>query len=308
MMDEPWTVAHVDRPSGARNGVESATRLSDAFKLAEQLGGRTVVLTGDDIVHAVLDHAHRNNVTQIVIGKGKDSRVSQWLGRSLAAELLRKAEGVAIHIVTEGGPSEGEPSTPARTKRKTGWSGYALGAAYVGVVTLVAVALDRSFARVDLGIVYLSAVLAAGVFHGLRPALAAATAAFLVYNFLFLDPRYSFAIGSPTDVLTLVVFWAVALVTGWLAGRVKEQARAAQSRASTVSALLAASQTIAGSTNSDDVARLLAEQISAAATAETVILLPRGDELVPWRLNAPTSRPMRSRPRPCDAPTVSAPP
>ena len=59
----------------------------------------------------------------------------------------------------------------------------------------------------------------------------AATLAFLTYNFLFLQPRYSFAIGSPTDVLTLIVFWAVALTTGFLAGRVSEQARAAQRRA-----------------------------------------------------------------------------
>lgn len=70
MMDAPWTVTHVDRPSGARHGVGSAGKLSDALKLAEQLGGRTVVLSGDDVVRAVMDHAHQNNVTQIVLAKG----------------------------------------------------------------------------------------------------------------------------------------------------------------------------------------------------------------------------------------------
>jgi len=279
-MDAPWTVAHVDRPSGARHGVESATRLSDAFKLTEQLGGRTIVLSGDDVVQAVLDHAHRNNVTQIVLGKGKDSRISEWLGRSLAAELLRKAQGVAIHIVTESGPAEPAAPTAPRLGLMSGWSGYALGTAYIAVATAAALLLDQGFERVDLTVVYLCAVLAAGVLHGLRPALAAATVAFLVYNFLFLQPRYTFLIGSPTDILTLFVFWAVALTTGWLAGRVREQARAAQSRASTVSALLAASQAIAGSTDPGGTARLLAEQICAAASAETVILVPEGDDLI----------------------------
>ena len=279
MMDAPWTVAHVDRPSGARHGVESASRLSEAYKLAEQLGGRTVVLTGDDVVHAVLDHAHRNNVTQIVIGKGRDSRISEWLGRSLAAELLRKAQGVAIHIVTEpAGAERIEP--PQKPRVLSDWPGYALGAGYIGIATAIALLLDRGFERVDLTVVYLCAVLAAGVRHGLRPALAAATVAFLVYNFLFLQPRYTFLIGSPTDILTLFVFWAVALTTGWLAGRVREQAKTAQTRASTVSALLAASQTIAGSTDPTGTARILAEQICAAASAETVILLPQGDDLV----------------------------
>src|SRR5690606_11379506 len=102
MMDAPWTVTHVDRPSGARHGVGSAGKLSDALKLAEQLGGRTVVLSGDDVVRAVMDHAHQNNVTQIVLAKGRDNRLSEWLGRSLAAELLRQARGVAIHVITDG--------------------------------------------------------------------------------------------------------------------------------------------------------------------------------------------------------------
>jgi two-component system sensor histidine kinase KdpD len=282
MMDAPWTVAHVDRPSGDRRGAASAQKLGDAFKLAEQLGGRTAVLTGDDLVRTVMDHAHRNNVTQIVIGKGRDSRLSEWLGRSLAAELLRKARGVAIHVVTEDGPSDEAVREPL-ARRVAGWKadlpGYAIGAGFIVAATGAALLLDRMFDRVDLGVVYLSAVLAAGVLHGLRPALAAATVAFLTYNFLFLEPRYSFAIGSPTDVLTLVVFWAVALVTGLLAGRVRDQARAAQSRASAVSALLAASQSLTVANDRAAAARILAEQTCAASGAPTVVLLPEGEEL-----------------------------
>lgn len=279
MMDAPWTVAHVDRPSASAADAARAARLADALKLAEQLGGRTVVLSGDDVVRTVLDHAHRNNVTQIVLGKGRDSRLSELFGRSLAAELLRSSRGAAIHIVTD---RPGEPvasPAPRRTPRLGDWPGYVIGAAFVAVATGLALLLDQSFERVDLGVVYLSAVLAAGVLYGLRPALAAATAAFLIYNFLFLQPRYSFAIGSPTDILTLLVFWAVALVTGYLAGRVKEQARRAQRRASAVSALLAASQTLTDADGLAATAKALAEQTAAAAGAKAVVLLPEGDDI-----------------------------
>lgn len=278
MMDAPWTVAHVDRPSAATTDPARAARLSEALKLAEQLGGRTVVLSGDDVVRTVMDHAHRNNITQIVLGKRRDSRFSELMGRSLAAELLRSSRGAAIHIVTD--PATGPAAPVARpTVSFGGWTGYAIGAGFVAVATGLALLLDRSFERVDLGVVYLSAVLAAGVLHGLRPALAAATAAFLVYNFLFLEPRYSFAIGSPTDILTLVVFWAVALVTGVLAGRVREQARRAQRRASAVSALLAASQALSAAESHAETARVLAEQTAAAAGARAVVLLPDGDDI-----------------------------
>lgn len=278
MMDAPWTVAHIDRPSATAADAVRSARLADALKLAEQLGGRTLVLSGDDVVRTVMDHAHRNNVTQIVLGKGRDSRLSELFGRSLAAELLRSSQGVAIHIVTDRAT---DTTAPVQTRRIGfgGWAGYAIGAAFVGVATGLALLLDQSFERVDLGVVYLSAVLAAGVLYGLRPALAAATAAFLTYNFLFLEPRYSFSIGSPTDLLTLVVFWAVALVTGYLAGRVKEQAQRAQRRASAVSALLAASQTLSDADGVPETARVLAEQTAAAAGGKAVVLLPEGDDI-----------------------------
>ena len=280
MMDAQWTVAHVDRPSAARHAVGAAGKLSEALKLAEQLGGRTAVLSGDDVVRTVLDYAHSNHVTQIVLAKGRDSRLSEWMGRSLAAELLRQAHGIAIHIITDGLDAPPEAKRLSMPKAGGTWRGYAMGMAFVAAATGIALLLDRSFERADLGVIYLTAVLAAGAIYGLRPALASATLAFLIYNLLFLQPQYSFAIGSPTDVLTLLVFWGVAMTTGALAGRVREQARAAQRRASAVSALLAASQSLSGIGDRNAAARILAEQASAAAGSGAVVLLPREGDLV----------------------------
>ncbi|RZJ96996.1 MAG: sensor histidine kinase KdpD, partial [Brevundimonas sp.] len=278
MMDAPWTVAHVDRPSATASDPQRTARLSEALKLAEQLGGRTVVLTGDDVIRTVLDYAQRNNVTQIVLAKGRESRISEWLGRSLPTELLRASTGAAIHIVTDRDATAPTPR-PKEPQKPGGWIGYVIGAGFVAAATGLAYALDQRFERVDLGVVYLSAVLAAGVLYGMRPALAAATAAFIAYNFLFLEPRYSLLIGSPTDLLTLVGFWAVALVTGYLAGRVRDQARRAQKRASAVSALLAGSETLAAAEGIEATARVLAEQAAAAAGARAVVLLPADDDI-----------------------------
>ena len=294
MMAAPWTVAHVERPNRAPSGPQAAARLGEAFVLAEQLGGRTVLLNGDDVVATVMDYARRANVTQIVIGKSLDGRIREWLGRSLAAELLRAARGAAIHVVTDAPPDGDRPSGRARPRSAPpDWRGYAIGAGFIAAATGLATLLDRTFARVDLGVVYLSAVLAAGVLYGLRPALAAATVAFLTYNFLFLEPRYTFLIGSPTDILTLAVFWAVALATGGLAGRVRDQARSAERRASAVSALLAASQSLAAADDRLETAGVLAEQAAAAVGGKAVVLLPDGVD-VAVAAAAPASEPLDS--------------
>ena len=282
MMDAPWTVVHVERTNRPPTGVDAAARLNEAFKLAEQLGGSTQMLTSDDIVGAVLDYAQRNNATQIVIGKGRDSRWREVFGLSLAAAFTRRARGAALHIVTESG-AQGAPSILPKVKLDLtrGWRGYVVGTGFIIAATGVAFALDRTFERANVGMVFLSAVLAAGVLYGLRPALAAATMAFLVYNFFFLEPRYSFQIGSPTDVLTLLVFWAAALSTGGLAGRLRDQQRATVRRASAVTTLLAASRRLSATAKREDTAQALAEQLAAATGGRAMVMLPEDGEVMP---------------------------
>jgi two-component system sensor histidine kinase KdpD len=157
---------------------------------------------------------------------------------------------------------------------RVGWRQYLAAVAYVGAATLLAVYLDRTFRASDLGMIFLAAVLSAAALQGLRPALLAAGLAFLIYNYLFLGPRYSFAIGSPTDILTLFVFLAVALVTGFLAGRVRDQQQATARRAAAITALLAASRRLSASAKKIDAATALAEQLSAATGGKAMILLP----------------------------------
>uniref|UniRef100_B0SYJ4 histidine kinase n=1 Tax=Caulobacter sp. (strain K31) TaxID=366602 RepID=B0SYJ4_CAUSK len=295
MMDAPWTVTHVERSDRSGPSPLAATRLRDALKLAEQLGGTTVVMTGVDIVATVMAYARRNNVTQIVIGKSAGNRWNELTGRSLAAALLREARGEAIHVVTEAAHTHGDVPVERSRKRGPGWPAYVTGAAFVGLATLVAWGLDTAFDRVDLGMIYLAAVLAAGVMYGLRPALAAATAAFLVYNYLFLAPRYSLQIGSPTDFLTLIVFWAVALATGGLAGRVRDQARGSQRRAAAVSTLLAAARTLSGATGRQLVAQAIADQVAATAGAKAVVFIPLNGDLTP-AAGAPSLEPLGAAP------------
>jgi two-component system sensor histidine kinase KdpD len=280
MMNAPWTVSHVERAGRGPPSALSLARVNDAMKLAEQLGGATLVLTGEDLVAVVADYCGKNNVTQLVIGKSRDSRWREALGRSFASAMMRRAEGVALHIVTERSAEPGGRSLRQVVAREPGaWRSYLPGVGYVAAATLVAWYLDRAFRASDLGMIFLAAVLSAAVLQGLRPALLAAGLAFLVYNYLFLAPRYSFVIGSPTDLLTLFVFLAVALVTGALAGRLQDQQQATSRRAAAITSLLAASRRLSAAAKKQDAAAALAEQLSASTGGKALILLPDGGEI-----------------------------
>lgn len=296
MMDAPWTVAHVERPNSKPSSAEAATRLNEALKLAEQLGGTPVLLTGDDVVATVMDYARRNNVTQIVIGKSRDSRIRELLGQVLATALLREARGAAVHVVTEPGDTDPGPvAVRVRSPSAVGWRGFVGSVALVGVAGGFASLTEQFASGANLAMIFMLSVLASGLAFGLWPAVTAAGLAALVYNFFFLEPRLSVRIGHPADVLTFGVFFAAALTTGWLTGRIRDQARRTSARASVIASLLASSRRLSGSATKDETASALAEQISAAAGAKTVVLLPQGEEIRPVA-GAPTLEPLGAAP------------
>jgi len=283
MMDAPWTVAHVERPNRPERDPQSARRVTEAIKLGEQLGARSVVLTGDDVPDSVLDFARRNNVTQIVIGKSRDSWWRVLAGRSLALALLRRSGGAALHFVSAGAPDTVAPAEPGVGRRRLGWRrplDYVGGLALVAAANGLSFVLDSFSTGADLAMIFLASVLVSGLAFGLRPALAASALAILTYNFFFLEPRFSLQIGHAADVITFVIFLAVAAATGWLSGRVRDQARLSSRRASAVTALLAASRRLSAASTEAETAQVLAEQASAASGGRAVVLLPKEGELL----------------------------
>lgn len=155
-------------------------------------------------------------------------------------------------------------------------SGYLAAAALIAGANLIGQAGGAQLAGANLAMLFLLGVLVSALGFGLGPALFAAFVAAISYNFFFLEPRLTFEITHPADVLTFMVFFAVALVTGWLAGRVRDQARSTARRARTVGLLLEASRRLSAAASPDATAQVLAEQASLAAGAGAVVLLPEG--------------------------------
>ncbi|WP_091740814.1 sensor histidine kinase [Phenylobacterium immobile] len=278
MMDAPWTVAHVERPNLAPPAPAAAQKLREALKLAEQLGGSTVALSGDDLVATVLDYASRNNLTQIVVGKSHRPRWRPF-GRDLISALLGETRGAAVHVITETADGGGVQPPPRPAPRSIPWVGHLGALACVAVAGGVAHFVDQSIESANLAMVFMLSVLIAGLAFGLWPAVTAAATAAFVYNFFFLSPRLTLAIGHPADVLTFAVFFAVAMTTGWLTGRVRDQARAVSRRAAGISAVLLATRRLSAAAQAADAATALAEQLAAATSSGAVVLTPAGEDI-----------------------------
>ncbi|HET8631458.1 MAG TPA: DUF4118 domain-containing protein [Thermomicrobiales bacterium] len=106
------------------------------------------------------------------------------------------------------------------------------GAAIVAVALctgLVAV-LRLWLAGTNLTILYLLPVLGLASVWGRGPAILAAVLGFLVYDFAFVPPLYTFTIRDPAEWVALVVFLFTALVAGQLAAALRRRAEEARAR------------------------------------------------------------------------------
>lgn len=161
---------------------------------------------------------------------------------------------------------------PAKWKAPA-WSGwpYAFSVVLVGACTLVAETIHRVFQTDRVSMIFLASVLIAAVSFGSGPAYLAAFIALGLYNFYLVEPNFTLEFGAPEDFINLVVFLAVAMLTGRLAGRIQEEKGAAETRALTTSALLQASQEFSSSSAEDVLRERLASHLRAATRGQSVV-------------------------------------
>ena len=108
---------------------------------------------------------------------------------------------------------------------------HALGRALDYALALLAVVASVGAAHVlqpmvplaNLFLVFLAGVLLVAVRTAPVPAIVTALMSALAYNFFFTEPRYTLYIHRTDDLLTVVLFLAVGLIAGQLAGRLRQQ-------------------------------------------------------------------------------------
>ncbi len=110
--------------------------------------------------------------------------------------------------------------------------------------------------------------------RGVRRALV-----FLAYNFFFIEPLYTLTVAEPHELLALMIYLVVAMLTGSLAGRLRRQSLAAQARARTTLALYEFSRRIAGAVSSEEIATTVASHVHRALGLPCAVLVPRDDDL-----------------------------
>jgi two-component system, OmpR family, sensor histidine kinase KdpD len=121
------------------------------------------------------------------------------------------------------------------------------------------------------------AVLLAAVRFGFWVGIASAVSAFALFNFLFVQPLYTFAVAKSADFWVLAEFLAVAGLTGFLAGRLREEANAATSRAAILEVLSGFAAHLAQADGPEAINAALLRHTQALALGPALVLQPQRD-------------------------------
>ncbi len=273
----PWTAVYVEMPGHYRLSEEARTSIADALRLAEQLDGETITLPARDLVEELLRFAHERNITQIVIGYNKRPLLRRLNGRSLVEALLRRSGEVAVHVVPLAAQSQS--SSWRRFLPPVGWRRYLWPIVYVAGAVAAGGAAERVFPLPTPQPFFFLAVLLAAVRYGLIASLLASALSFAAYNYFFIEPRYTFTVAQPHEVVGLFLFFAVAMLVSGLAARSRDQAEDARRRMRSQRSLYDFSRKLATTIGLDDVLWAASYQIASTVRGKCVVLLPEGEDL-----------------------------
>ena len=108
--------------------------------------------------------------------------------------------------------------------------GYVVGVLGTVVLTVVLLPFRPDLTPLSKGFGYLVVVTAAAAVGGLGPGIAASIFGFVLFNFYFLPPYETFAIGRAEHAVVLFVFLGLSVLISVLLARASDRARAAEAR------------------------------------------------------------------------------
>lgn len=276
-----WLAVFVETAAFHRLPEAERDRVARLLRLAQQLGGEAVTIPGERVADELIRYAQRRNATELILGKPLRGRWRDLWPGSPVNGIIRRSGNIDVRIIT------GEPlRTQERRSSPRSWSStvrlhrYAAALGFVAAAGIAAKVLQLLLSLTDYALVFLTGVLFSAITGGLGPSIVAAVLSLLVYDFFFVEPVYTFTVTKPQDVLSLLVFLVVAVLTSNLAARIRNQAEAARRREERTAALYAFSRQIAGAAGIDDLLPIIVQQVAHSFQATAVILLPDAGRLL----------------------------
>src|SRR3954453_16495981 len=149
---------------------------------------------------------------------------------------------------------------------------FAVAVSTLAVATIAVGILQDVLGVPNPSAVYLVAVVATAIVSGTPGAIATAVASFILYNYLFTEPRFTLSMHEPGVWLSVVLLLFVGIVVGQLAAMQRDRAELASRREREARALFSVSRALATRESVDFVLGDIARALERDAHMEQVVV------------------------------------
>ncbi len=294
-LNATWHALYVETPKLQRLPAAERERILNVLKLAETLGATTSVAANDDIARCTANYARANNLGKIIVGR-HDHTVNLpwnqiwpwWRSQSnLIAALAPEADVLEVGRPPNAGSQntaikqnvrdiDAESTAPADNdnRRHAKRMRYVWTVLTSVVTTVIATPLLPYFDSANIVMLFLLNVVIVAVKFGRGPAILAAILNVAVFDFFFVEPRFSFAVADVQYLLTFAVMLAVALIIGQLTAGLRFQARIATHLEERARSLFAFAKDLSGVLQTKQVVETSEEVIERAFKSPAQLILP----------------------------------
>ena len=274
-----FTALFVETPDFSAMGNADRNRLRENIHLARQLGATVETTYGDDVPYQIAEFARLSGVSKIVIGRSTVTRRSFFSKPTLTERLIADAPNLDIHVIPDAGNTYQERPSKVRRIGAVSLGDIVKSLLVLLLATLIGyVFYTLGFSETNIVSLYIFGVLVISVITTSRIfAAAASVVSVLVFNFFFTVPRLTFHFHDPNYWMTFLIMFMVALLTGSLATRLKDNAKQSARAAFRTKILLETNQLLQKETDERAVIKATAGQLLKLLRRDFVVYLPDGE-------------------------------
>jgi two-component system sensor histidine kinase KdpD len=145
---------------------------------------------------------------------------------------------------------------------------YASALALVAAACALGLLMTSAIAIHDIALLLVVPVMATAIWLGRGPSMVAAAASVVGFDYLFVPPRFAFAVADPRYGITFAIMLGIGFVIGGMASRLREQGRAATEREAKTDALYSLGRALESASTDAAIAGALVSEVERVFRGE----------------------------------------
>jgi two-component system, OmpR family, sensor histidine kinase KdpD len=267
-----WYAAHVESPQQVHLSDKSRAQLYRNIHLAEELGAKTLTLSGNIIADALIKFAKEKNVTLIISGLSRRSRFDEFFKGSVLNRLVKKSSPINVLVV--GGDDEQTQQPASHAPSRINYKVYFLSSLMILATTGLSWILSSLLNPTDLLMLYFIPLTIIGYLWGSSASIFAAFLAVAMINFFFVPPQFSFAVADVRYTYAFIAFLLITGIVNWFGRLIRWRTKSARYRERFTAALYNFGREMMMAESLDDISNRVVKNISEAFETDVMVLLP----------------------------------